>query len=433
MVIQELYKLFLECEKVFTDSRQASRGGIFFALKGDKFDANRFALKAIEDGANYAIVDDQELKEKLGCIYVENTLDTLQQLANHHRNQLKTPVIGITGTNGKTTTKELIAAVLSEDYKVLATKGNFNNHIGVPLTLLELKKEHQIAVIEMGANHPGEIDFLCNIASPDLGIITNVGKAHLEGFGSFEGVKQTKSELYRYISNNRKNGIFINCSNPHLVELAKTNSQLFTYGLANSNAELIGEVANSNRNLTARIRFPKGWLYVNSKLSGAYNLENILAAARIGTYFKIDPLKIKDAIENYMPSNNRSQVKTYGTTTLILDCYNANPSSMQASLENLIQAQQKNKMVILGDMLELGDDSRIEHQKIVDSLTQQNLDAVVLVGPYFKACKQNSTFKYFNKVEELNKYLTSQNLSNKLILVKGSRGIQLEKIQEIFN
>lgn len=433
MFIQELYKRFLESEKVFTDSRQATDGGIFVALKGEKFDANQFAQKALNAGATYAVVDDIKLKNEPGCIYVENTLTTLQELANYHRKQLKIPVIGITGTNGKTTTKELIAAVLSEKFKVLATQGNLNNHIGVPLTLLQLKKEHQIAVIEMGANHPGEIDFLCNIALPDLGIITNVGKAHLEGFGSFEGIKQTKSELYKFIANHEKEGIFINTSNQFLIELSETNKQKFSYGLIDSNADLVGEVANSNWNLTVKIRFPKGWLYISSKLSGAYNLENILAAARIGSYFNIDPLKIKNAIEKYTPTNNRSQVKTFNTSTVILDCYNANPSSMKASLENFIQVQHMHKVVILGDMLELGEESITEHQSVTNFLAKQELDSVLLVGSQFKASCNNPKFNFFNDVTELNDFLKKQDLTNKLILIKGSRGIQLEKVQEVFN
>ena len=432
MKIQDLYQRFLETKKVFTDSRKAADGGIFFALKGDKFDANDFALKAIADGANFAVVDRLDLKDQPNCIYVEDSLKTLQDLANYHRLQLSIPIIGITGTNGKTTTKELIAAVLSEKFKVLATAGNFNNHIGVPLTLLQINETHEIAVIEMGANHLKEIDFLCNIASPDYGIITNVGKAHLEGFGSFEGVKQTKSELYRFIANHDKKGIFINSSNTHLVELANSNKIQFTYGLTDSKAELVGEVANTDRNLTVRLRFPKGWLYVTSKLTGAYNLENILAAARIGLQFDIDPLKIKNAIEKYTPTNNRSQVKNIGSNTLILDCYNANPSSMKVALENFVQIKHAQKIVILGDMLELGEDAKLEHQTIVDFLDEKFSGKTFLVGKNFNATDKNSNFISCANVDEVIERLEKEALQNSLILVKGSRGIQLEKVETIF-
>ena len=260
-----------------------------------------------------------------------------------------------------------------------------------------------------------------------------VGKAHLEGFGSFEGVKQTKSELYRFIANNHKKGIFNNLSNQHLVELANLNETQFTYGLVDSKAELVGEVSNTNRNLTARIRFAKGWLYITSKLSGAYNLENILAAARIGLHFDIDPLKIKDAIEKYTPTNNRSQVKTIGNTTLILDCYNANPSSMQVALENFKQIQHPHKMVVLGDMLELGDDSRLEHQTIISALEAQPIETVMLVGSHFQKTETKSSFQYFGNVSEVIEKLKQLSLDNKLILVKGSRSIQLEKIEDVFN
>jgi len=427
--IEEIYSLFLKNPKVFTDSRQATNGGIFFALKGDNFDGNNFAEKAIADGANFAVVDKKELDGKDRIIYVEDVLSALQKLANYHRQQLKTPILAITGTNGKTTTKELIASVLRTKYNILATQGNLNNHIGVPLTLLSLSKEHEIGIIEMGANHPGEIEFLCSIAEPDLGIITNVGKAHIEGFGSFEGVKKTKGELYQFIAKKGK-GIFINADNEHLLSIAPSTVERYTYGINSEKAQLNGEVANADLLLVCRVLFEKGWLYLKTNLSGAYNLENVLAAARIGLYFGIDPLLIQKGIETYAPSNNRSQLISKGENTILLDCYNANPSSMEASLKNFMQIEKPGKVFILGDMLELGNVSDEEHQKIVDLLSEFKNAEVFLVGENFFRTNSPSEFQKFKNSDELKLEIENNHWEKRFILIKGSRGIKLEKVIE---
>lgn len=430
--IEEIYSIFQKSKRIFTDSRQAKDGGIFFALKGDNFNGNDFAINAIKDGADYAIVDNPNLSECSGIIVVHNVLTTLQDLANYHRRKLKTPILAITGTNGKTTTKELTAAVLSKKFKVLATKGNLNNHIGVPITLLSMTDEHEIGIIEMGANHPGEIDLLCSIAEPDFGLITNVGKAHLEGFGSLEGVMKTKAELYDFISKSGK-GIFINSSNELLAKMVNSNTEKFTYASNSSNAQLIGEVVNEDLLLTCRILFPKGWLYVKTNVTGAYNLENILAATRVGTYFGVDPLLIKEAIEDYRPSNSRSQIMKKGSSTLIVDCYNANPSSMTLSLENFFKNGNKLKTVILGEMLELGESSEAEHQKVVDMIVEKGIEHVFLIGKNFFKVNCPDHFKRFENVEMLKNKLNTDELKDRLILVKGSRGNKLEKVLDIFD
>lgn len=424
---EEIYALYKKYPFVFTDSRLAAGGGLFFALKGDTFDGNDFAVQAIADGANYAIVDRPNLSSEAKCIFVPDVLMALQQLANYYRRHLAIPVLAITGTNGKTTTKELIASVLSQKFNVLATKGNLNNHIGVPLTLLSIKPEHEIAVIEMGANHPGEIDFLCGIVEPDYGIITNVGKAHLEGFGSFDGVKQTKSELYRFVAKNGK-GIFINIDNEHLVPLAKENNVQYTYASNNSTAQLKGELAGDDVYVVARVLFEKGWLYLRSKLTGAYNLENILAAARIGLFFGLDPLQIQKGVETYEPANNRSQILKKGSNTILLDCYNANPSSMEVSVKNFLQIKRNGKIMVLGDMLELGSYAEEEHQKVVDLIDPSIIEKVILVGRNFQSTISPISFLKFENVDQLKEDIDFAEFNNKFVLVKGSRGIKLEKI-----
>lgn len=429
ITIEQIYDLFCKHPLVFTDSRLAFNGGLFFALKGEHFDGNDFALKAINDGAHYAIVDRLSLAKTDKCIFVSDVLETLQHLANYHRRQLALPVLAITGTNGKTTTKELVASVLMQTYQVLFTQGNFNNHIGVPLTLLKLTSQHQIAVIEMGANHPGEIESLCAIAEPDYGLITNVGKAHLEGFGSFEGVKKTKAELYHYIAHYGK-GIFINIDNPHLIEMSADNKNQFTYAPFNKTAQLKGELANKDLFVVAKVLFPKGWLYLKSKLTGSYNLENILAAIRIGMYFDIDPLLIQKGIESYTPSNNRSQIYRKGDVTFLLDCYNANPSSMEVAIQNFVEIDKPEKLLIIGDMLELGEESLAEHQRIVDIIVAVGLREVVLVGPIFSLTDVPRFVKRYVNVEKFKADLQFQALHNKFVLIKGSRGIQLEKLIE---
>lgn len=425
MELNQLYEAYKQHPTVFTDSRLAKNGGLFFALKGDRFDGNQFALQALADGAHFAIVDDANLANEQRCIYVPDVLAALQQLANYHRHQLQIPIIGITGTNGKTTTKELIHAVLSQKFNTLATQGNLNNHIGVPLTLLSINAQHEIAIIEMGANHLGEIAQLCAIAEPDYGIITNVGKAHLEGFGSFEGVKKTKGELYQFIQQKGK-GIFINSGNPHLVEMANRNNIQYSY--STENADLVGEVASDHLHLTAKVRFARGWLYLKSNLSGAYNLENILAATRIGLHFGLDPLEIQKGIENYTPSNNRSQITRIDSNIYLVDCYNANPSSMKLSLENFDAQNQTGKTLVLGDMLELGDNSQAEHQMVVEQIKNIKTEDVILIGAEFLKTECPKEFKRFESVDEFLLENNPKKWQNRFVLIKGSRGIRLEKI-----
>lgn len=425
MELNQLYEAYKQHPTIFTDSRLAKNGGLFFALKGDRFDGNQFALQALADGAHFAIVDDANLTNEQRCIYVPDVLAALQQLANYHRHQLQIPIIGITGTNGKTTTKELIHAVLSQKFNTLATQGNLNNHIGVPLTLLSINAQHEIAIVEMGANHLGEIAQLCAIAEPNYGIITNVGKAHLEGFGSFEGVKKTKGELYQFIQQKGK-GIFINTGNPHLVEMANRNSIQYSY--STENADLVGEVASDHLHLTAKVRFAKGWLYLKSNLSGAYNLENILAAARIGLHFGLDPLEIQKGIENYTPSNNRSQITRIDSNIYLVDCYNANPSSMKLSLENFDAQNQTGKTLVLGDMLELGDNSQAEHQMVVEQIKNIKTEDVILIGAEFLKTECPKEFKRFESVDEFLLENNPKKWQNRFVLIKGSRGIRLEKI-----
>lgn len=425
MELNQLYEAYKQHPTIFTDSRLAKNGGLFFALKGDRFDGNQFALQALADGAHFAIVDDANLTNEQRCIYVPDVLAALQQLANYHRLQLQIPIIGITGTNGKTTTKELIHAVLSQKFNTLATQGNLNNHIGVPLTLLSINAQHEIAIIEMGANHLGEIAQLCAIAEPDYGIITNVGKAHLEGFGSFEGVKKTKGELYQFIQQKGK-GIFINTGNPHLVEMANRNNIQYSY--STENADLVGEVASDHLHLTAKVRFARGWLYLKSNLSGAYNLENILAATRIGLHFGLDPLEIQKGIENYTPSNNRSQITRIDSNIYLVDCYNANPSSMKLSLENFDAQNQTGKTLVLGDMLELGDNSQAEHQMVVEQIKNIKTEDVILIGTEFLKTECPKEFKRFESVDEFLLENNPKKWQNRFVLIKGSRGIRLEKI-----
>jgi UDP-N-acetylmuramoyl-tripeptide--D-alanyl-D-alanine ligase len=427
MNLEAIYRIFLEHPQITTDSRKIEEGSIFFALKGDNFNGNSFALQALEKGASYAVVDEPEFAGDERIILVKNVLQTLQNLATLHRQTLGIPILAITGTNGKTTTKELVTAVLSRKYNLISTKGNLNNHIGVPLTLLSLRPGTQFAVVEMGANHPGEIDALCRIALPNFGLITNVGRAHLEGFGSFEGVIQTKTELYRFLEQN-DGTIFINNANPFLADQAK-NVKTVGYTTAKSFNGLEGEIISADPFLLFKELFPKGWLYIKTNLVGGYNLENALAATTIGEYFGIDPTEIASAIEGYQPDNNRSQMVVTTRNRLLMDAYNANPSSTRAALENFDRIDAPKKGVILGDMLELGTVSQDEHQKIVDFLSTLKLDLVYLVGPHYSACNLSSTFQHFKHSEELASFLKSVDISDHVLLIKGSRGIKLETIR----
>ena len=430
METAELYELFKRYPGISTDSRNIPPNSLFFALKGQSFDGNRYASESLTKGAAYAIIDKEQFADDERLILVDDVLECLQNLANFHRRTLGIPVLAITGTNGKTTSKELISSVLKNRFNVTFTQGNLNNHIGVPLTLLSMNSKTQLAVIEMGANHPGEIAALCKIAEPNWGLVTNIGKAHLEGFGSFEGVIKTKSEMYDFL---RATGgkCFINADNNLLVKQA-ANLEHLSYGTTDS-AQLKGEPEDSSYFLTAKVRFPKGWLYLRSKLIGAYNFENIMAAARVGLHFDIDPLLIQKSIEKYTPSNNRSQFLQRGTNRLILDAYNANPTSMLASLQNFAKIKHVHKWLILGDMLELGNFALEEHQRIADFISNKDFNEIYLVGSYFGEINTDIKAKKFESVELLATYLLKQKpIRNKLILIKGSRGIHLEKILDRF-
>lgn len=430
MNIKKLYQLFREYPKVSIDSRNIEKGSIFFALRGQNFDGNKYASEALEKGAAYAVVDDEKYLLDSRTILVENVLKCLQELANFHRKQVNIPVLAITGTNGKTTTKELIAAILSQNYEVTFTQGNLNNHIGVPLTLLNINSKTEIAVIEMGANHPGDIEELCKIAEPDLGLVTNIGKAHLEGFGSFEGVINTKSELYKYLREHTRK-CFVNIDHEILIKQASGLEQL-TYGTSDK-AQLYGNNVGSSVFLTVRVFFPKGWLYLKSNLIGNYNMENVLAAARVGVYFEVDALKIQKAVELYKPNNNRSQLIEKGNNKIVMDAYNANPTSMLEALSNFTQIDHTGKVLILGDMLELGEYSNVEHQKIVDYILNNPFTEIYLVGKCFGKTQSGSKIKKFENTELLYDYLYQQKkMNNKLILIKGSRGIHLEQILDVF-
>lgn len=428
----QLYSIFQQHPVICTDSRTCPAGSIFFALKGDNFNANAFALSALENGCAYAVVDEARYAIDSRFILVDNVLESLQHLATYHRKQLGTTIIGITGTNGKTTTKELIAAVLKEKYNTLFTQGNLNNHIGVPLTLLQLKKEHEIAIVEMGANHLGEIRILAEIACPDYGIITNVGKAHLEGFGSFEGVMKTKAELYEYIVQHGKN-IFINKDNQYITQMALKAgvdlNSVCSYSLSSPNEQtsVTGKITRNAPFLEMQCRVATSEEFnLRTNLVGAYNAENILAAVTIGHYFGLKIDEIKRGLENYIPQNNRSQLTVTEKNKLVVDAYNANPTSMQAAILNFAAMEVEHKTLILGDMLELGEQSEWEHQNIVDLLQQNKMDNVLLVGSEFK--KTNHPYMCFDNVEQLIIHLNKQLVRDRYILIKGSRGIKLEKV-----
>lgn len=433
MDIKELYKIYQEHPTVTTDSRDCPQDSIFIALKGESFDGNKFAASALEKGCSYAIIDEKEYAVEGDSRYIltDNTLTTFKELAREHRRQFDIPVIGITGTNGKTTTKELVSAVLGEKYNVMHTEGNFNNDIGVPKTLLRLNKEHEIAVVEMGASHPGDIDVLVKYVEPTCGMITNVGRAHLLGFGSFEGVKKTKGELYDFLAENDAL-VFLNESNPHLVKMVQQRNinRVITYG-QDEDANIQGEVLSCAPFLKFNWRKEgEPQLYeVQTQLIGAYNIDNMLAAITIGLHFGVDPVQINHALENYCPSNNRSQLTVTENNKLIVDAYNANPSSMAAALENFKVMAVSPKMAILGDMRELGNVSDEEHQKIADMLKECNIDKVWLVGEEFE--KTNCNFTKFHNVDEVKEAIRQENLSGYYILIKGSNGIKLFQLPEL--
>ena len=423
MTISDLYELYLHNPKVTTDSRNCPFGSIFFALKGENFDGNQYASKALDSGCAYAVIDNPDYITGDRTILVDNVLKTLQQLAHRHRKALGTPVIGITGSNGKTTTKELLAAVLSTKYNLLYTEGNLNNHIGVPLTLLRLNHQHEMAIIEMGASHPGDIKELAEIAAPNYGIITNVGQAHLEGFGSFEGVIKTKGELYDYIRQT-KGKIFIKKENEFLQPIAKGSEQI-SYGTDESSFAS-GKVASCSPFLIFDWKQQGKIHTVETHLIGSYNLDNVLVAVAIGRYFKIPAERISRAIASYEPNNNRSQFKETEHNKLIIDAYNANPSSMKAAIDNFAAMQVDTpKAVILGDMRELGETSDALHAEIVKQIEQAGFDKVYLCGEHFSSI--GTSFMHFPNIEELMSELTKNPLEGYHILIKGSRGMTLEK------
>lgn len=424
--IDKIYQIYSSVKRVCTDSRRVEKGSIFFALKGDSFDGNKFAHKALENGAVAAVVDDKNLEsDDDRIIYVQDTLKALQELASMHRDGLKIPIIAITGTNGKTTTKELLAAVLARKYRVSYTSGNRNNHIGVPLTILSMNATVDLGIVEMGANHQGEIAELCEIAKPDYGIITNIGIAHIEGFKSLEGVKKAKSELYKYIE---KTGgyIFQNMDNDILRGLVQNNEKLISYG-RDKNAYCTGEYVETA--LSAGVAWSsfnnKG--FAKSNLIGEYNFENILAAVCVGVFFEIPESAIDNAIASYSPRNNRSQLVDGTRNKIILDLYNANPTSMYAAINNFLRIKDANKCLILGDMLELGDYSYSEHKNLLDFVAEKDFRKVFLVGKIFYQFKDFYEFEFFEDVSELAKNLIKNPDVGKFFLVKGSRGIKLEK------
>lgn len=422
MTIEELYQLFLQFPSVETDTRKLKTGDIFFALKGPSFNGNAFAQKALEAGAAYAVIDEAAYAVNEKTILVDDALTTLQALASHHRRQFDIPFIAITGSNGKTTTKELVHAVLATSYQTSTTEGNLNNQIGVPLTILRVKKDTAIAVIEMGANHQKEIESYCRYTMPTHGIITNAGKAHLEGFGGEEGVKKGKGELYDYLRANNGTA-FVMWDYDYLQQMSKGIKHVFSYGTRNST--VTGEAMKSDSFL--KVQFTGTFKEtIQSQLVGDYNLPNVLCAAAVGIYFNVTADKIKTALQNYTPSNSRSQLVQKNGNTIILDAYNANPSSMKAAIENFAQMPAPNKILMLGAMAELGTESIAEHKKIVELIKQHPWKAVVLTGADFM--KIDNPYIQFKNSQEAAAWFTQQNFSGTTILIKGSRSMQMEKV-----
>ncbi len=432
--IDKIYQLFKQHPNIVTDSRKVEPGCLFFALKGEHFNGNDYAAQAVNNGAAYSIVDEPVEMPEDKAIQVNDVLTTLQNLATHHRRQFNIPVLAITGSNGKTTTKELVSAVLSSHYPTHFTKGNLNNHIGVPLTLLAMPAKTEVAVVEMGANHPGEIDFLCRIAEPTHGLITNVGKAHLEGFGSFEGVKQTKSELYRYLA--ERNGlVFINMDEPYLTGLAEGNRLKLFYQKSEmpdaANVPFEVKLVAEEPFLEVAFLDENGQLAVaKSQLIGRYNFNNIMTAVVLGKYFKVPAAKIVGAIESYLPSNNRSQLKSIGTNTFILDAYNANPTSMKMAIHSFSKMPARHKVAILGAMKELGEYSEEEHLAIATLASGSGFDQVVLVGEEFRQAAGTTDAVFFENTAQLKDWYSSQVFDETHFLIKGSRSVGLEQVLE---
>lgn len=456
MEIEQLYALYLKSRQVTIDSRQVTPGCIFFGLKGDNFDGNTFAAAALEKGAACCVVDNSDFKIDDRCLLVKDSLAALQKLATCHRAQLDIPVVGITGTNGKTTTKELVHAVLSKRYRTWATQGNFNNHLGVPLTLLSIPADAEIAIVEMGANHPGEIDFLCNIANPGFGLITNVGRAHLEGFGSFKGVVKTKTELYKHLAA-MAGVIFVNADNDILMERAEKMAVLpsspsvlpgivpsfpgaspsdysagfkprgvnlpmasvVTYG-SSMGAEYKGALVSADPYLKFYFEDDDNVYTVQTQLIGSYNFDNAMAAVCVGRYFDVPLFDIKTALEEYRPSNNRSQYVRTERNEVIMDCYNANPSSMQVAIDNFVDMKAERKVVMLGGMRELGSDSKREHAELFDRIEKSRFDLALLIGEEFRFAQGKERVCWFPSSQEALNYLKQHPVTGALVLLKGS-------------
>ena len=425
MQIKQLYSIYLQHPSIQTDTRKLKPGDLFFALKGPNFNGNEFALKALEAGAAYAIIDEKSTSPNERLIETDDVLKTLQQLAKHHREQFNIPFIAITGSNGKTTTKELVHEVLSSTYKTYTTKGNLNNHIGIPITILSVQKDAEMAVIEMGANHQKEIEGYCVYTKPTHGIITNVGKAHLEGFGGEEGVKKGKGELFDYLRAN--NGIaFIFNDYDYLKEMSAGIKNITTYGT--TDADITGDQISSNGFLEVEITKGAGIKKIKTNLIGGYNLPNVLVAVTVGKYFHVADEKIKSSLENYIPSNSRSQLIEKDSNKIILDAYNANPSSMKVAIENFAKMPGNDKILLLGGMMELGNESIEEHKAVVDLIKNYPWKSVVLVGGDFN--KIEHPFINFKNSTEAKEWLTQQHYKNSFLLIKGSRSMQMEKVLE---
>lgn len=430
MQIEKIYDIYKHYPSISTDTRNIKPNSIFFALKGANFNGNTFASQALENGAAYVVVDEAEFVKDERFIFVDDVLKTLQDLASFHRQQLTIPIVGITGTNGKTTSKELVYSVLSQQFKTYATQGNLNNHIGVPLTLLSIDKSYEIAIVEMGANHLGEIEFLSNIARPTHGFITNVGKAHLEGFGSFEGVKKTKGELYDFIAQN-KGTLFLQADNEDLVEMAATRSfaKIVKYGYSDT-TDIVGKLlmANPYLSIAWKQKSNSAFYEVYTQLTGSYNTENILAAIAVGLEFGMNPIKINEGIVSYIPKNNRSQITKTSRNMIVADFYNANASSMSAALDNMHVLTAENKVVILGDMFELGNESFGEHKALIDKAKVLGFERIIFVGKEFYKHKDTSS-EFYETTDEAKNAVSS--ITDSFILLKASRGMAFEKLLEV--
>jgi len=440
---EHIYTLFLQHPLISTDTRKILPGSLFFALKGEKFDANAFAENAIEAGADYAIIDNPDFQLNEKYLLVDDVLIALQDLARHHRKQLNIPVIGLTGTNGKTTTKELINSVLSQHFKTQATQGNLNNHIGVPLTILTIDATHEIAVIEMGANHQKEIELLCSIAQPTHGLITNVGKAHLEGFGGFEGVKKGKGELYDFLKSSGGT-VFINTDSYELIQMQMDRGleNVYNYGTQSGINYIYGRLTENGPYLSLKWNRNNGTgdHKIKTQLTGDYNLANILATICIGAYFKLSDDEINKGVESYQPKNNRSQIMQTATNTLICDYYNANPSSMTVAIENIGKIEAGRKVLILGDMFELGDESPAEHAAIIQKALETPVDERIFIGKEFALAGKTMDHGpwtmdkniFFETADDANAALKASPIKNATILIKGSRGMALERLVTLF-